>query len=247
MSQDFLYLPLNTVKPVAKDVWVVDGPAIRFGWGPFKFSFSTRMTLIRLAEGKLVVHSPVAMTNALKREVDALGEVADIVAPNKIHYWWVRDWAEAYPKARVLSAPGVADRAKDRLPGNACVLDGAPVDGWGETLSYILVTGCFMSEAVLFHHPSRTLILTDLIENFEPQRIASPLKRLVLRLAGILHPHGSMPRDMRLTFRGREDHLRAAVRHMMDWNPARILLAHGKCYDQDARQELARAFGFLGL
>ncbi len=247
LIRDFLYTPINTVKPVADEVWIVDGPEIRFGMGPFNMSFPTRMTLIRLPGGKLVVHSPTALTPDLAQEVKALGEVADIVAPNKIHYWWVRDWAEAYPKARILAAPGVKDRAGDRLPVGAFELNGASVDGWGETISYLPVTGRYMTEAVLFHHPSRTLVLTDLIENFEPERITSSLKRMLLRLGGVMHPHGAMPRDMRMTFHGREDHLRQAVRRMMDWKPERILLTHGKCYEANCREELARAFRFVNV
>ncbi len=38
------YEPLNTPKPVADDIWVIDGPAIRF----YGMPFSTRATLIRL-------------------------------------------------------------------------------------------------------------------------------------------------------------------------------------------------------
>lgn len=247
LIRDFLYTPINTVKPVADEVWIVDGPAIGFGIWPLRILFSTRMTLIRLPGGKLVVHSPTTLTPDLAREVKALGEVANIIAPNKIHYWWVRDWAEAYPQARILAAPGVKDRAGDRLPEGAFELDGATVDDWGETLSYLPVTGRYMTEAVMFHHPSRTLVLTDLIENFEPERIASSVKRVLLRLGGVLHPHGSMPRDMRMTFRGREDHLRQAVRQMMDWKPERILLAHGKGYETNCRQELTRAFRFVNV
>lgn len=80
MIRDFLYTPINTVKPVTDEVWIVDGPEIRFGMGPFNMSFPTRMTLIRLPGGKLVVHSPTALTPDLAQEVKALGEVADIVA-----------------------------------------------------------------------------------------------------------------------------------------------------------------------
>jgi len=52
---------------------------------------------------------------------------------------------------------------------------------------------------------------------------------------------------MRMTFRGREDHLRQAVRRMLDWKPERILLAHGKGYETNCRQELARAFRFVNV
>ncbi len=44
MIRDFLYTPINTVKPVADEVWIVDGPEIRFGMGPCRMSFPTRMT-----------------------------------------------------------------------------------------------------------------------------------------------------------------------------------------------------------
>jgi len=244
---DFLYTPLNTLKPLADDIWLVDGPEIRFGWGPFQAAFPTRMTVIRLPAGKLLIHSPIAHVPALAAELASLGAVTDIVAPNKIHYWWVGEWAAACPDARVLAAPGVADRAGDRMPAGAVPLDGRAVNGWTDVLSYLPVTGSFMTEAVFFHHPSRSLILTDLIENFEPDRISSVLKRLILRLAGILHPHGSMPRDMRLTFRGRTRHLRQAVGQMIDWHPHRIVLAHGKIYERDCRAELVRAFDFINV
>ncbi len=244
---DFLYTPINTVKPVADEVWIVDGPKISFGYWPLIMTFPTRMMLIRLSGGKLVVYSPTAFTLDLAHEIKALGDVADIVAPNRIHYWWLHDWAEAYPKARILAAPGVMDRVGDRLSVDAFQLDGAPVESWGKTLSYLPVTGRYMTEAVMFHHPSRTLIVADLIENFEPERISSSLQRVLMRFGGVMHPHGSMPKDMRMTFHGRKDHLRQAVRRMMDWEPERILLAHGKIYESNCRWELARAFRFVNV
>jgi len=52
------YPPLNTLKPVADEVWIVDGPMIRFGIPGFKMPFPTRATIIRLAGKDLFVHSP---------------------------------------------------------------------------------------------------------------------------------------------------------------------------------------------
>ena len=49
--ESLTYPPLNTLKTVAENVWLVDGPILRFGW--LKMPFSTRMTIIRLDE----VHS----------------------------------------------------------------------------------------------------------------------------------------------------------------------------------------------
>ena len=48
------YEPLNTLKPIATDVWVVDGPKVRF----YGMLFTTRMTVVRLQNGDIWLHSP---------------------------------------------------------------------------------------------------------------------------------------------------------------------------------------------
>ncbi len=59
-----LYEPINVLKLVAPDLWIVDGQLIDFDMGLMKFPFSTRMTIIRLRNGDLVLHSPIAATPA---------------------------------------------------------------------------------------------------------------------------------------------------------------------------------------
>ena len=94
---------------------------------------------------------------------------------------------------------------------------------------------------VFFHKASRTLILADFIENFEPRMMdESPFMRLVTRLGGVQDPHGGMPRDARVTFDTRM--LSAAVRTMRSWDPERIVLSHGRWYEKDGAGELERPF-----
>jgi len=61
-----------------------------------------------------------------------------------------------------------------------------------------------------------------------------------------MDPDGKAPRDMQLTFRGRRDEIRAAVRTMITWAPQRVLLTHGRWYDRNGTAELKRAFRWLG-
>ena len=96
-----------------------------------------------------------------------------------------------------------------------------------------------MTEVVFLHRTSRTLVLTDLIENFEPRKLGL-WSRLLTRLGGALDPDGQMPRDMRLTYPRAE--LKAAVETMIGWDPRRIILAHGRWYEKDGTPELRRAF-----
>lgn len=236
------YEPLNTPKPVADDVWVVDGPAIRF----YGMPFSTRATILRLADGGLWVHSPTSLDEGLAEQVAALGPVHHLVAPNWIHYAYIADWQARFAQAESWAAPGVAERAKkhgmdirfDHRLGQA-----AP-DAWAGEIDQMIVRGSEVHrEAVFFHRASATLILTDLIENFEPDKLGV-FFRLMTRLVGVQDPNGRMPRDMRATFRDK-NLLREDVERMISWRPERVILAHGRWYDSDGSAELERAFGWL--
>ena len=237
------YPPLDTLKPIAEDVWIVDGPAIRFGMPFAKMAFPTRMTVIRLGDA-LFVHSPTSLGPALQREVDALGSPRWIVAPNRIHYSWVPDWRQAYPDAAIYLAPRIREQARGRIDFPAHELSAASGYPWDGVIATLPVRGRFMTEVEFFHRPSRTLVLTDLIENFEPARLGLGA-RLLAWFGGVLDPDGAMPRDMRFTFSRNKAELRAAVETMIGWQPERIVLAHGRWYDKDAVAELRRAFRWL--
>jgi hypothetical protein len=102
-----------------------------------------------------------------------------------------------------------------------------------------------MTEVEFFHHASRTLVLTDFIENFEPDKLGAWWMRWLTRLGGVQDPDGRMPRDMRLTYSGQKPQLKAAVEQMIGWNPERIILAHGRWYPSNGAAELRRAFRWL--
>jgi hypothetical protein len=240
---DFTYPPLGTLKPVADGVWIMDGPVIQFGMPWPKMPFPTRMTIIRCAGQNLLIHSPVALAPALSKEIEAIGQPRWIVAPNRIHYWWVADWHNAYPDAKVHVAPRVKEQAGARLDFECTVIEGETGHPWEDDLATLAIAGSYMTEIDFFHRASRTLILTDLIENFEPEKMASFFFRWLTWLGGVQHPHGAMPRDMRLTFP--RPQLRVAVERMIAWEPERILLAHGRWYARDGVQELRRAFRWL--
>lgn len=238
-----LYEPIDVLKPVAKDIWIVDGPRIGFGVGPFEFPFTTRMTVVRLRNGDLILHSPVALTPALRSAIELLGPVRFLVAPNSLHYWWLPDWKADFPSAEVLAVRGLQERAKRPIAVDRLLVGrGSP---WPAEIDLLVVRGDALTEAVLFHRASRTLILTDLIENFEPGRIHNWFLRLLVRLAGAVDPDGKAPLDMRLSFFRRRKALRLAVRQMLAWQPERVMIAHGRWYDKDGTAELSRAFRWV--
>src|SRR5690348_15338150 len=109
-----LYKPINTLKPVAEDIWIADGSIVRMAMYGMHIPFTTRMTIVRLNSGDLWCHSPIELTQELKNEIDALGSVRHLISPNKIHYAHIKAWAEAYPEATAWASPGVRERAAEQ-------------------------------------------------------------------------------------------------------------------------------------
>jgi hypothetical protein len=238
------YQPLNTLKAVADDLWIVDGPAIGLGMRWLKMPFPTRMTVIRIG-GDLLIHSPTPLPSSLRAEIRTIGTPRWIIGPNRLHYWWIPDWTAAFPEAEVYLAPRIEEQARGRIDVPHRPLDQAGGYPWDSAIDTLPVRGSFMTEVVFFHRPSRTLVLTDLIENFEARKVRSPLARWAMRLGGALAPDGQTPRDMRLTYRRQRLQVKAAVERMIAWKPERVIIAHGRWFETDGEAELRRAFRWL--
>ena len=234
------YDPIDRPKQVAPNVWIVDGPHIKFYGVPFP----TRMTIIRLDGGGLWVHSPIRMSAEVLQHVQALGDVQHLIAPNWIHYASVGVWSDVFPNAVTWGSPGVAERANRRgVPIRIDYTFGPDLSPpWEDEIEWLHVQGSTThQEVVFFHKETKTLILTDLIENFEKKQVSFWLWPL-LRLAGNVDPDGKMPVDMAKTFRKGKAHLRDSVLHMLSWAPERVIIAHGRWYEKNGVAELKRAF-----
>lgn len=242
-----LYQPINVLKSVAEDIWLVDGSIVEMSMYGTKIPFPTRMTIVRLSDGKLWCHSPIELTSELKSQVDTLGSVAHLVSPNKIHYAHIAAWKKAYTESTAWASPGVRERAAHQKIEVAfdADLEDRPSDRWHEDLDQLIFRGSrFMEEVVFFHRKTATLILTDLIENFEPNRVSQPLNWL-LKLAGAADPDGKAPLDLRMTFIGNRDRSRIFYQKMLQWHPERVILAHGRWYENNGTAEIRRAFRWL--
>ena len=61
--------------------------------------FHCRMTVIKLADGALFVHSPKLLYAQIRISLDRLGPVRAIVVPSKAHHSFVADYVQEYPRA----------------------------------------------------------------------------------------------------------------------------------------------------
>lgn len=226
------YPPLGTLKPVDEGIWIIDGPAVVCRRMPI----STRATVVQLAEGGLWVHSPTGLSDCLIEEMAALGSVDHLIVPNWEHGFFLDDWRAAFPNAQVWAVP--PDGANGRQVPQAHDLGGEPP--WEHEIGHVIVGGSKVyREAVFLHRSSRTLIVADLIQNFETHRLP-PWMRPMIWLAGTDDAAGNMPYLMRRRYK--RDGMAPAVEHMLAWQPRRMILSHGRWYESGAVAELERVF-----
>lgn len=242
------YDPLFELKAVDENIWVVDGPIIHMNFPlGVKIPFPTRMVVIKLPSGGLFLWSPIEWNDDLEGQLKELGPVRHLVSPNKLHYAYIADYKKRFPEAHAWASPGVDDRALQQNIDTAFDrdLDDEVPGDWEGAIDRLVFRGSrFLEEVVFFHRPSRTLLLADLIENFEPDKVGRTLRPLI-RLAGVADPDGRAPLDLRATFIGRHAEARRCRDRMLEWEPERVIMAHGRWYESNGTAEVERAFRWL--
>jgi len=222
------------LNPIAEDVWALARPQSFLG-----LQLGTRMTVVRLSDGGLFVHSPVASDDALRGALDDLGPVRHIVAPNLYHHLHAGPFAAAYPDAHLHGAPGLAKKREDLQ--FASLLGAEPDPGWAADLHQVPIRGSLFGETVFFHKRSRTLVVTDLVENFSHSHHWPT--RTFLRMTGVYGRPGAA-RQHRLAYRDKAAG-RVALDRVLAWDFERILPCHGDPITLDATAVLRDSFAWL--
>jgi type IV secretory pathway TrbD component len=164
------------LQPIADGLWGAEHDLFL----PGGVCFRGRMTVVRLDDGGLLLHSPVPVDDALAAEIDALGTVAHLVGPNLFHHLHLRGAAARWPDARLWGAPGLPEkRGNLRFSGTV----DAPDLPWRAALRPTVLQGCpRLNETVFLHAASGTLLCTDLV--FHIQRWPNFATSLVLWMTG---------------------------------------------------------------
>lgn len=226
---------MSALEQLAPDLWVARRPLpIAVG------DVGARMTVIRLQDRTLMLHSPVELDAELRSALNELGAVRWLLGPSKVHHLFLRDCVSAFPSAVLCGAPGLAEKRRD-LAFQHVLTASAPA-GWPAEISLALVEGApLMNEVALLHAPSRSLVLTDLVFNVKagPNNRARLFHWLV-GATGHFGPH----RLIRVGLRDRAA-ARRSIDRILGWDFDRIIMSHGEIVTTGGRALLERAFAFL--
>lgn len=215
-------------------LWVADAPHRFLG-----LALGSRMTVVRQANGDLLVYSPIALTDGLRGELEDLGPVRTIVAPNLYHHVYAGQYAEVFGDAALYGAEGLGQKRKDlRLTAE---LTDASATPWADELPSLTIAGSMLRETVLLHKPSRTLISCDLTENF--RECDHWMTRQYLKVMGIYRKPG-LAKALRITVRDKPA-TRQSIETLLRWDFDRIVVAHGSVVDTDGREILRDTYAWL--
>lgn len=100
-----------------------------------------------------------------------------------------------------------------------------------------------MEEVVFFHKESSTLILTDLIENIEVNKIQF-FYQLLFKIGDNQYPKVRTPRDLRSSFIFKKKAIES-YNIIENWKPEKIIFSHGRIILENGSDKLKEAFFWL--
>lgn len=231
---------VKSVQAFAPNVWIIDGPTVR----DFGVLFTTRMTIVSLADGSVWIESPVSVPFETLKRIAEWGQVRYLVAATPRHVWRLAAWHTLFPDAQLWAPrPTPFTLKKGHLPLTGMLKDTPPSD-WSLDLDQLAFQGNPLIEEVLFFHKaSRTVILRDLIQ-VHPSVKGKPLRNALFQLEGVASPPGGVGRDFRLSFTNRKL-ARRSLDKLLSWDFDKLIIAHGACIEKDAKPFVEQAFHWL--
>ena len=215
---------------LAPGIWSLDYRFRNMG-----LASSTRMTVVRLADGSLLAHSAVPLTGPQRRQLDELGRLRCIIAPNTMHHLFISQVAALYPEARLFGPPGLQRKRPDLRLETLAAGSGQP---WAGDLELLPIEGIpMLDESAWFHPATGSLLVTDVLQCWQGPLAFST--RLYLGLTGG-HLRLMVPRTVRLLVRDRAA-VRASAQSLLQRPVQRVITLHNSVVEERAQQRLAEA------
>ncbi len=219
---------------LSENLWLLRYPLKMLG-----ADLHRNVTVMRLKSGELVIHSTGPFELDDVAHINSLGRPGWMLDTMLRHDTFAKRGKESFPDAVYLAPEGFS-----KLAGVATgPLLPAPPE-WGDEIEVKRVEGVpGMEEHAVFHRPSRTLIVADLLFNFGPDAPAWT-RFLMLLAVGKKHDPG-MARSVRMTVKD-DAALRRSLAEIESWDFDRIIVGHGDIVETDGKRKYTDALRAVG-
>jgi len=223
------------MQKLADNIWLLSFPLKILG-----VDIRRNVTVMRLGSGKLVIHSTAGFSGDDVRSIRGLGEPGWLVEGMIDHDTFSAEGRRAFPGIPFLAPEGFGERVGFEVG----TLDEPPA-GWLPEVEVIRIDGApKMAESVLFHHPSDTLIVSDLLFHF-PEIKSLWAKMLLIPALG-WHPAPGFSKRVKMAIEDKQA-FRKSVGKIMALPIQRIVPGHGVVLENDAKARAGRVFAGQGL
>lgn len=240
----------QTIRSFARDLWIREYPIRYEGC-----TFNSKMTIVRLGDGRLLLHSPCEVDDALRAEIEKTcgsgggggsnSSVAYIVAPGNLHHLHVPSCQRAFPDAETYICPSIEKKRKDLSYDGVLDDGGPPPKTWSkDDLEQVVLRGNrLINEVAFLHKPSRTLVLVDSIENIGDQ---TPGTNWLLRFFWVaVFRMWNRPRpapEYQMCWKRDRTEAREAMNKVLKWDFDKVILSHGDNITVNAKEAVRLAW-----
>ncbi|NMG21020.1 DUF4336 domain-containing protein [Brasilonema bromeliae] len=230
------------LREIDNNIWIAEQP-LKY-WG---LEVGTRMTVIRLTTGELIVISPIQSDKTTIHQLNEIGNVAYIIAPNLYHHLFVYDLKSIYREAQLWGVPGLVSKRPELSFDRVITNKEGSIK---EQVDYLLFDGfklldlsgpSIVNEFVFFHQKSRTLILTDIAFHFD--ETFSFKTRLAAQFLGSYKVLSPSRLDKLAT--SDKEKVKDSVEKILRWDFNRVIMAHGSIIETNGKQKFKQGYEWV--
>jgi len=226
----------NSFLTIGENIWVADYPFKLIG-----VNFGNKMTIIKYDDDKLMLHSPIPISPTLIKQLDALGQVKLLMAPNLMHNLFINEWKHHYRDAMLIAPKHIKkvdfDISLEEITRTEKSEFNIPSD---LRLQFIAGTKGLHEYAVI-HIPSATLILTDLAFNIH--NVKGIWSNIFFKLYGA---HGKFGPTHLMKFIIKDKvAFSQSIKTILNYDFDKVIVSHGELITRDGKSRFNKAFSHI--
>lgn len=219
----------TSTQQIASDVVLMSFP-----WRVLGIDFKRTVTLLRLSDGRVVVHTTAKFTDEDIAAIRRFGEPAWLVDATLMHDTFAKEG-----RAQLPGIPYVAPEGFTKRSGVPTESLWPPPAAWVPEIDVLKIEGVRTNEHALYHRRSRTLVVADLFFSFPAKTRGWPsfFVRHFMRLPRLF---GISAFYRWLIIKNKPAFARS-MKALLDLDWDRLIVAHWKPIEIDAKRVVEQA------